>query len=842
MGKRQSMNKRKAGFIAAGIVWLLLFLTGILFSVNIFGITSHITGKIYPEAVITSQEFTPPKAYLKEFTQNEDGSITSDSADPWIFVNLINNGLTNLHTLELNVISATNLGEDVYVYYADSYQSVNFVMGEGCNRVALKKAAENDNGLRIDLASRQKQTLQIDNIIINNNSYLTKYYSRKAFSITICFLWFSLLLLLPVLTVKRKILPKDMADTPDRHGIFRSISYGGSYIIGFVIALFFSWHTNTNTNKLFWEYDLGNLMIWLTVCFLGYLAVKGHLSTLLFAVTYIALHGYFQYSFNDESFGWYLSHMYFNSMLAVNVLVFCLLVLTLQRLLGMPLGNLIFAVVFGLYLLGNLIKMKYQNALFSSADFALAGEIVGIAGQYVNFWILLTVLMLFVGIVVLCVKFRKKLREYLKPHFHWSAIPTVLCFFVLTILILCNVFENIGINTKKEYLTNKEQLNAMGFGLYTLLEFSGNQNTGEPEGYNEGIRTEMEQYKNHSGENQERPTVILILAESLFQVEEIEGISFNTSLTSNLAPYKVCNIISPSYGGRTAAAEFESLTGLSNLFISGDAIPYTTYFKKTGNPTGSIAREFHDNGYMTYAVHANNADYYNRDISYENMGFDDFISKEDFHLTSEDFLRDNLANDSVFVDMILKVVENSQEPVFLFGASLEGHSPYGEKYSSTHIQAESHCYSSEAVKELGNYGQTVYNFDIQMGRLIDYFETEKKPVLIYIYGDHLPPLLVNSEDGYLSDDYLKYTTPLYAYSNYCDTSIAETYLSLSQVAPEILHKSGIQYRAYYDYIYKLRQEYPITHKNITKSVDSESLKTYQRIQWDLLQGNRYLLD
>lgn len=845
------MNKKRTAVVVLGIVWVLFFGAGILVSLNGFGITSRWIADIYPEAVITPEEFTPPKAYLKEFTQNGDGSITSDSADPWLFVNLNANGLTRLHTLEINVSSATNLGEGISVFYADSYQSVGFLLKEGCNRVTLRKAAENDNGLRLDLTAKQKQTIKIDSIIINNNRYLTTCYGRKIFSFLACFLWISLLLLVSVPAVKEKIsgsipqkfswiFSRNLKENPAVSGRLPHIlSWGSSCIIGCGLAFCFSWQINAD--KAFFEYDLGNLILWAAVLLLSYLGVGGRLSVLSFTGIYMFVHGYLQYSLNDESMGYYVSRMYFNAMLAVNVLLFILLVLMLQKLVGMALGNLVFAIIFGLYILANLIKLKYQNALFSSADFALAGEIAGIAGQYVRLWMVGLLLILLVGIVFVCVKYGKKLKEYFKPRFRWTSIPTALCFLAMVLVSLSNGFQKLGIDTKVEYRTNKEQLNAMGFGMYTLLEFSGNQNTGEPEGYDESIVAEIQKYKDHSTETQVTPTVILILAESLFQVENIEGVTFNAPLTSNLAPYKVCNVVSPSYGGRTAAAEFEALTGLSNLFISGDAIPYTTYFKKTGNDTGSIAREFHDNGYITYAVHANNAGYYSRDTAFENMGFDDFISKEDFYLTSEDYLEDNLINDRAFVDMILKVLENSQDPVFLFGASLEGHSPYGEKYSSTEIQAESDCYSSDAVRELSKYGQAVYNFDAQMGRLIDYFETTQKPALIYIYGDHLPPLLINSEDGYLENDYLKYSTPLYAYSNYCDTSIQEEYLSLSQVAPEILQKSGIPYRAYYDYIYQLRKEYPVTHKNITENTDNENLQTYRKIQWDLLRGQRYLL-
>ena len=72
-------------------------------------------------------------------------------------------------------------------------------------------------------------------------------------------------------------------------------------------------------------------------------------------------------------------------------------------------------------------------------------------------------------------------------------------------------------------------------------------------------------------------------------------------------------------------------------------------------------------------------------------------------------------------------------------------------------------------------------------------------------------------------------------------SISDEVLSLNQIAPEILKKSGIDQRAYFDYIYELRSAYPVVHREVGLDLSNEMLRKYNEIYWDLLFGEKYLL-
>lgn len=784
--------------------------------INPGNITNNIVDGLYPEYIIENKDFSSEKVELKDFKLLDTGQIKSISGDPWVCIYFDNNGINRVLSLSIEIVSATNENEAATIYYVDSYQSQSMLMSSGRHNVILKLLQNSDVGLRLDLTGHRDEIIKIDRISINNNQYLTVYFRQR---IAGWLIWFGLIGLVMWIKEKRKRV------------------YGLSWVI-----TFFYWILGSIfASQIFCGRISDGIVYMVLLLFFAILCIYDNIDAGLFVLLYSFLHGYLQYKLNDYRVESYVRYYFINSVLVLNVLLIVMVVVSIRNILGRHLGNLLCGCIYVVYAVANIIKMKYQNALIRRADIRLWKEIWNIADQYIG---KNGIVLLICGLllpVILIVIYRNRFFSYFKPEFRKWAYPMTVLLGVFIFCILTNYFAIFGINVNTYYSTDKEKLNAMGFGVYSLLEFTRSNKSNEPMGYCEDIVNEMEAYRDNSTLNERRPIVILILAESLCDVDKIPDVSFNEELLGNLKEYRVTSILSPSYGGRTAVAEYEALSGMSDVFVEGNNIVYGAYLNKNGRETGSLAREFSDAGYLTYAIHANRADYYNRDIAYANMGFDDFISREDFHLTEEDYLVEGGVNDKAFVDEIIEILQSEEKPVFIFGASLEGHGPYTSKYASTQIEAISDKYEGSVLQELNSYGQTVYNFDLQMGRLIDYLDHCEQEALMYIFGDHRPALAVNDQNGCLDDVWQKYQTPLYAYSNYCDVSISDEVLSLNQIAPEILKKSGIDHRAYFDYIYELRSVYPVVHREIGLDLSNEMLRKYNEIQWDLLFGEKYLL-
>ena len=239
-------------------------------------------------------------------------------------------------------------------------------------------------------------------------------------------------------------------------------------------------------------------------------------------------------------------------------------------------------------------------------------------------------------------------------------------------------------------------------------------------------------------------------------------------------------------------------------------------------------------------MHPNTASYYNRDVVYEKMEFDEFLSKTDFVYTDEDFLLDGRLNDAQFFENIKLQLDADDGPQFIFGVTFGGHSPYNTKYTSTDIEAYSDSASPSEIEDAKNYAQTVSDLDVALADFYDYVMQSDKPTLVYVWGDHLPSLeLYNNR--YIRDIEFKYTVPMIAFSNFEDINIGEDYISPSQIATQIIKDSGIKHRKYFDYIYSLRDKYPVLQKEWTQSVDEDDLSLYIDIEYDLIFGSRYLL-
>ena len=131
----------------------------------------------------------------------------------------------------------------------------------------------------------------------------------------------------------------------------------------------------------------------------------------------------------------------------------------------------------------------------------------------------------------------------------------------------------------------------------------------EPDNYTkeyvETLKSEFVNIVTNTTFEDEKPNVILIMAESLFDIENIDEVSFSSPVLPTLKQYQKGTLISPRYGGYTSAVEYEALTGLSLAFYPSALVPYTTYFNQRDKMVPSVVQEFNNNGYETYAIHPN---------------------------------------------------------------------------------------------------------------------------------------------------------------------------------------------------------------------------------------------
>ncbi len=364
----------------------------------------------------------------------------------------------------------------------------------------------------------------------------------------------------------------------------------------------------------------------------------------------------------------------------------------------------------------------------------------------------------------------------------------------------------------------------------------------EPENYGketaEQLRGDFDAYRSEVTET--KPDVILVQVESWFDIQRVPGITLERNINENFREYCTVDLISPRYGGYTSAVEFEALTGMSLAFLPDEITPYTTYFNNAQDEFPSVVREFEKSGYYTKVIHPDLPAFYNRDVVYESMGFDEYQAISSFaDVPDSEKTENGWVKDSYLAEYTIKELEESEDPQFIFLMTMEEHYVSVEKYADIEIKVEADISADEryAVEQ---QVQSYYNTAKLVERLIKYADSTDRPTLLYFYGDHLPPVSYLSSSGYLDDIENKYSTMLCVYSNYEELTLEES-ITPNQLAARMLRDAEVEHSSYFDYIYFLGESYPVIHKEFVDA-SGEDFDLYRFIQYDMMFGERYLIE
>lgn len=360
----------------------------------------------------------------------------------------------------------------------------------------------------------------------------------------------------------------------------------------------------------------------------------------------------------------------------------------------------------------------------------------------------------------------------------------------------------------------------------------------------------------------DKPDVIVIMSESFWDPTRLPGVAFDEDPIVNVRNNQSGHVFSPEFGGMTANVEFEALTGFSNAFLPYGSIPYQQYVRR---PVPSLASFFKDQGYQTLALHPYRQWFWNRGSVYENFGFDKFLSEENLPALTK---KGHLASDEEFTSEIIRAAENADQPLFLFGVSLQGHGPYApSRYPDSKIKVVTAADSavSEASKgSVRSFAQGAQDADTSLKQLMDWAKNRKRETIIVFFGDHLPPLgNVYVESGFMKSrtasrvdtaDHMlaQHETPLVLWSSKTDSLHGVGTISPSFLPLYILDMAGFQHPYYTGFLSKLHQAYRVIdgHMLLDKEylpqtgwmqqpVLPQLLQDYRQVQYDMLFGRSY---
>lgn len=233
----------------------------------------------------------------------------------------------------------------------------------------------------------------------------------------------------------------------------------------------------------------------------------------------------------------------------------------------------------------------------------------------------------------------------------------------------------------------------------------------------------------------EKPTVIGIMNETFSDLSiyqnlhsDYEGPQFFKSISDALSRGK---LYVSAYGGGTANTEFEFLTGNSMSFLGQGVYPYTLY---NLTETSNLARQFDALGYDTTAMHPNHATNWNRENVYRDLGFDNFLTIEDFQ--GSETLR-NMVTDEATYDKILELLETNQNPQFIFDVTMQNHSGYNTNLMPVSMRTH-YCPDGMYDPELNEYLALIQESDRALEEFLDHLRSLDRKVIVVFFGDHQP--------------------------------------------------------------------------------------------------------
>ena len=276
----------------------------------------------------------------------------------------------------------------------------------------------------------------------------------------------------------------------------------------------------------------------------------------------------------------------------------------------------------------------------------------------------------------------------------------------------------------------------------------------------------------------------------------------------------------PSVGAGTANTEFESITGMSLHYFGPGEYPYKSILKeKTCESAPYVLKNL---GYSTHAIHNNEANFYGRRTIFPNLGFDSFTSEE---YMAEENQKTPLGwvQDKILTDEILKAMEATVEPDYVYTISVQGHGAYPEEPILNDPAVKvSGAPTTEKNYQWEYYVNQLREMDNFVKELTEKLSDYPEDVVLVMYGDHLPTLDLTVDD--VKNKYL-FQTSYVIWDNFGLPKKDEN-LAAYQMAAEVMDRVGIHDGTIFRYHQARRNT-----KNY--QVDLETL------QYDLLYGEKY---
>ncbi len=311
-------------------------------------------------------------------------------------------------------------------------------------------------------------------------------------------------------------------------------------------------------------------------------------------------------------------------------------------------------------------------------------------------------------------------------------------------------------------------------------------------------------------------------------------------------------------GGNTANTEYEFLTGDTMGFLPAGSVPYQQYIKSEMPAMPSYLKSL---GYDTLAVHPYNATGWDRDKVYEYFGFDEFLSRKDFH--NPETMRDYVSDSAAFEKIIEEYEKKDEDSrLFAFEVTMQNHGGYSKESPGFDIYLTLPEVTSKStqVTALEKYLTLMNESDKALGEIVEYFRDVDEPTVIVMFGDHQPSDYITNmvqrivgvdEPETVEEIQQGYRVPFVIWTNYDVEPVYYEGTSVNYLGGLVLQAAGVPLTDYQEYLMNLMQTLPIINANAIRDANgtfygwdetdayTETLNEYQMLTYNHLVDRKH---
>ena len=347
----------------------------------------------------------------------------------------------------------------------------------------------------------------------------------------------------------------------------------------------------------------------------------------------------------------------------------------------------------------------------------------------------------------------------------------------------------------------------------------------QPAGYDEAALPDIAAAAERpNAETDDRPDILLILSESLYDFSLVTDLQADAELMPviNALPNAVRgHTVSANVGGGTNVTEYEMLTSNSPMLV-----PTVTPFNGLDfSDANSVVGYLKSLGYTTMAAHPYAASNYNRDVVWQQLGFDETHFMQDFPTQETYGARPYQTDSATYRDwQALYEAMPADKPRFSFLVSIQTHGDYTMNDDTQNLVHAATDYGA-FDHTMDEYLSCVQMSDAAFGELCEYFtdlyaRTGRK-VIVAMAGDHAPSFVTHVSDPALGQGseltLLQRSTPFVIWANYPlphadaaqNPADPLNRMDMVMLTPTLLEQAGLPLSDYYRYLLTLKDTAPV---------------------------------